>query len=459
MGLIWLGVLGYVVLQLAIGVWASRGIKKEEDYLLAGRRLGLTLVTFSLFATWFGAETVMGSSAAIAEEGLSGGRADPFGYALCFVALAVFLAYQLRARGYVTVGDFFRDRYDRTVEVVAVCVLIPTSIIWAAAQLLAFGQVLAVVTDSNIETTLVIATLLVMSYTVLGGLMGDVVTDLVQGIVLIIGLVILLVLVFNAAGGIGPAIASIEPEQLRLFDPEDSFLGAIDVWAIPIIGSLVAQEAISRTLAAKTPEIARKGAYGAAGLYLLVGLVPVLIALVGSHIAPDLEHRDEFVPELARSLMPPVLFIVFSGAIISAILSTVDSALLSVSSFVTHNLIDPMRPNASDRDRVRTARIAVIGSGLVAYLIARSSDTIYGLVEAASSFGTAGIAVSVLIGLSFRIGGPMAALASIGAGIVATILGDYVIVWEGSFVIALAVALVTYLGVARLEGRLARRAA
>nr|VFJ93037.1 MAG: Sodium:solute symporter family protein [Candidatus Kentron sp. LFY] len=124
---IWIVIFGYFALQLGVGVWASRQIHGQFDYLLAGRRPGLTLVTFSLFSTWFGTEAAMGSAAATAEKGLAGGHVDPFGYALCLIAMVLFLACQLRKRGYLTLGDFFRDRYGRSVEVLAVFILVAVS--------------------------------------------------------------------------------------------------------------------------------------------------------------------------------------------------------------------------------------------------------------------------------------------------------------------------------------------
>ena len=209
-------------------LFRSRRVAGEVDYLLAGRRLGLWMVAGALFATWFGAETVMGSSAAIAEQGLSGGRADPFGYAICLVGMALLIAYKMRERGYVTMGDLFRDRYGRTVELVAVVIMIPTSVAWAAAQMLAFGQVIVVVSDITLDFALLTALAMVVAYTVLGGLLSDVVTDLFQGAVVAIGLVLLLIIVLANAGGVSEALAGLSPAQLTLVAPDESFLSAMN---------------------------------------------------------------------------------------------------------------------------------------------------------------------------------------------------------------------------------------
>ncbi|MEX2642456.1 MAG: sodium:solute symporter family protein [Acetobacterales bacterium] len=445
MSWIWVAIVAYMLLQLGIGVWASRRVAGETDYLVAGRRLGLSLVSISVFATWFGAETVMGSAAAIADEGLSGGRADPFGYMLCLVAMGLLLAFQMRQRGYVTLADFFRDRYGRSAEVLAVLLLVPASIIWASAQLLAFGQILVVATDIDLDAALLAAAALVIVYTVLGGLLGDVITDVVQGGVLVIGLVVLLVMVFAHAGGVAEGLGRIEASQLRFVAEGEPFLSRFDAWMIPIVGSLVSQEAISRFLAARDAPTARNACFAAAGIYLVVGMIPVTLALVGTHMDLGIGHRDEFLPELAKTLLPPVLFVIFIGALMSAILSTVDSTVLAASSLITHNLIAPLRPAMGERGRLLAARITVVCAGVAAYLVAAGGDNIFGLVRLASSFGTAGISVAVVFGLWTTLGGRTTELITLVIGALALPFSETVLEADAPYMLSVGAALATYL--------------
>ncbi|MBX3747103.1 MAG: sodium:solute symporter [Verrucomicrobiae bacterium] len=434
----------YLAVQLGIGVWAARRVHSEADYLVAGRSLGPLLATFSLFATWFGAETVMGASAAIAEEGLSGGRADPFGYTLCLVLMAVLLAGRLREREYVTLGDFFRQRFGPKVEKGAVAIMVPTSLIWAAAQLLAFAQVIAVISGVDTTLALVGATTLVILYTVLGGLMGDVVTDVVQGGILIVGLVVLLVGVFEAAGGPAAALARIEASQLRLVAPGESFWARLDLWAVPVLGSLVSQEALARMMAARSPAVARRSSYAASLLYLAVGAIPVTIALVGTHLAPEIGHRDEFLPTLARMVLHPMAFALLMGALVSAILSTVDSTLLTVASFVSHTFVVPARPSMDEAGKVRVSRAMVVVAGIAAALIAREGDSIFDLVVFASSFGTAGILITVVVGLWSRWGGPVTAGATLIVGAGVTLAASRIEAVSAPFLLAVVCAAITY---------------
>lgn len=431
---------GYVLLQLAIAYWASRRVAGDADYLVAGRRLGLFAVGISVFATWFGGETVIGSTATIATEGIAGARAEPIGYALCLILAALLVAGQLRARGYMTLADFFRDRFGPRAEIAAAFVSIPTSVVWAAAQLLALASIVSVVAGLPVQITLVGAAGLVIVYTLLGGLLGDVITDIVQSIVVLAGLILLLVLLFARAGGVGEGLALIRPEQLVLVPPGESWISRLDAFAIPILGSIVAQEMIARFLGARTARIAMRGGLIAGGAYLVVGFIPLTFGLIAPNLGFDPSQGDLFLPNLARDLLPGALFVVFVGSLFSAVLSTVDSALLAVSALSTENVYARFRPGADSREKLVAARVLTVIAGLFAYGVATSGETIYGLVEIASSLGSAGLLVSLLVGLRSRFGGEASALAALAAGLATIAIAEYWLAVPGAFLLSIVMA-------------------
>ena len=118
-------VLAFLVLQFGVGIWVSRRIKNEADYLIAGRKLSMLLATFSIFATWFGAETMVGSSGSAYREGLTPASAEPFGYGLCLIGMGLIFAIPLWRRELTTLADLYRQRYSVLVERVAAVILIP----------------------------------------------------------------------------------------------------------------------------------------------------------------------------------------------------------------------------------------------------------------------------------------------------------------------------------------------
>jgi len=437
-----LGIGLYVLAQLLIGAWVSRRVRTEADYLVAGRSLGYGLTTFTVFATWFGAETCIGSAGSIYAEGLAGGTADPFGYGLCLLLMGLLFAVPLWRRGLTTLADLFRQRYSPTVERMAVLLMVPSGLLWAAAQIRAFGQVLAASSGWEVDLTITLAAAVVVVYTISGGLLADAWTDLIQGIALIIGLIVVGIAVWQQEG---VTLAAVPVERINPFHGYASWLDALEAWAIPVVGSVLSAELVARILGARSAEVARRSSLVASGLYLLVGLIPVTLGLLGPQIMPGLEHPEQLLPLLAARYLHGVLFVAFAGALVSAILSTVDSALLVASSLVSHNLIVPLFPGLTERQKVWIARGGVAFFGIVAYVGALYAEGVYALVEEASAFGSAGLFVVILLGLFSQRGGPRTALATLGTGMLAWVLGAYLLDWPHPYLNSLAAALGTYL--------------
>jgi Na+/proline symporter len=430
----------------------ARRIRGENDYLLAGRRFGPGLATFMIFATWFGAETCIGAAGAVYEGGLSNSVADPFAYSICLFLMGLFFAAPLWRRQLTTFADLFRQRFGPGVERLAVLLLVPTSIMWAAAQIRALGQVISASSSFDVELAIALAAGVVIVYTVYGGLMADAIADLVQGVMVMLGLVVLLVVVVDAVGGVDAAFAAIEPGKLRLFGgPDTPLLATLEKWAIPITGSVVAQELVAVILASHSPQIAQRASLLGGTLYFVFGLIPVFIGLIGATLLPGLSDPEQLLPQVAQKYLSTLPYIMFVGAMISAILSTVASSLLAAAALTSHNLILPLKPSLSSHARVRVARIGVVVAGLAAYALARHAEGIYALVEQSSAFGGAGIFIIVMFGLFTRIGGPRAAHGALVTGIVVWLAGGQLLDWPAPYLASLAAALGAYLVLAPFE--------
>jgi Na+/proline symporter len=435
-------VLLYVALQLAMGAWIGRRVRTEEDYLLGGRSLGYPLLAMTVFATWFGAETCIGAAGAIYSDGLAGGSADPFGYALCVLLMGAVFALPLWKLKLTTFADFYRIRYSPAVERLTVLITVPTSLLWAAAQVRAFGQVVSAISGIPPTTTITIAAGVVILYTLLGGFLADVWTDVLQGAALTVGLAVLAVAVLrNDAVDVS---AMLPRRGLDLLGSGGWSLASAEAWAIPILGSVMAPELVSRVIAARSGGVARNGTLLAGVVYLGVGLIPAFLGLIGAGLLPGLEDPEQILPRLAEVHLPGLLYVAFAGAILSAILSTADSTLLVSASLVAHNLVLPRFPGLDERSKVRINRAAVALFGVVAYALAFSAEGVYALVEQASAFGSAGILVATVGGLWSRACGPASAVAALVGGVVVWVLGAYVLAWPYPFLTSLAAAAIAY---------------
>lgn len=442
-----LGISIYVIGMLFMGYYVSKKIKTDDDYFLAGRTLGPFLATFSIFATWFGAETCIGTAGSVYTDGLAGSRADPFGYSICIFIMAIFFAKVLWQKKITTIPDLFRERFSPNVEKLAAAIIIPSSIIWAGAQIRAFGQIIHSTTDLNVTVAVSVAAGVVIFYTVFGGLLADAYNDLIQGIAIIGGLIFLLVAVMMSNGGVSESLAMIDSAKLTFRGSGDiSWWAKLEVWMVPILGSVMSQELVSRVVASKSATVAKNSAWRAGFIYLFVGSIPVLIGLMGPGQFPNLAEPETLMPLLAKTHLSYFFYVIFVGALVSAILSTVDSTLLSASAVVSHNLIYPLFGNKlPERKKVIIARSSVLVAGLIAYGIAFSSESIISLVELASTLGGPTVLVITVFALFIPKGNATSAMVGIISSVTVWVLTNFVIEVDAPVLLTVGTCAVCYL--------------
>jgi Na+/proline symporter len=179
----------------------------------------------------------------------------------------------------------------------------------------------------------------------------------------------------------------------------------------------------------------------------------VYLGLIGPDIMPGLDEPEQLSLHLANTYLPTFVYVMFAGALISAILSSVDSALLASASLVSHNLILPLRPGMAERAKVAAARLCVATLGICAYVLALRSEGISDLVETASAFASAGVFVALVFGLFTRFGGPSSAMAAIGTGAGCWAFGKFVLDASTPYLAGLATAFVAYVAVGLIDRR------
>ena len=447
------GMVGYVLLQFAIGVWVSRRVRNETDYILAGRSLGPTLVAFSVFATWFGAEAIVATSGEVYDKGLAGALVDPIAYGSAVIAAGALYAAFLWRKGVSTFADLFRERFSPDIEKLVVLVLLPGSVFWAAAQIRAFGQLLSSGSGMPLATAITVAALLVVSYSAVGGLLADAVTDLLQGLAVIAGLIVLTIAVVSAAGGVTAVLGSVEPDRLRVFTaPDESPIERIEQIAVAFFGSFVAIELISRFLGARSATVASGGTILGGVMYIVIGALPVFLGLAAftlvqsnPELSAKLTDSERVVAILSEHYLPSWHYVIFGGALISAILSVVHSALHASGAQVSHNIVVRVVPSLGSREKLIAARVSVVVLTAVAFVLALTSDRIKGLVEIASAFGSAGVFVTAAFGMFTRFGGPASAGLAICLGTIVWAMGHFVLEWPTPYLIAIACSAAGYI--------------
>ncbi|PIU17304.1 MAG: sodium:solute symporter, partial [Gallionellales bacterium CG08_land_8_20_14_0_20_59_87] len=290
--LIWFVAL-YLLFSVGVGVYAARRVHTSRDFVVAGRNLPLPVVTATVFATWFGAETVLGISATFVQEGLGGVVADPFGASLCLILAGLFFAPLLYRMNLLTIGDYYRARYNRTVELImSVCIML-SYLGWVSAQVVALGLVFNVVSNGVVtpQAGMVIGIAVVLAYTLIGGMWSVALLDFVQMTIIMTALLLIAVLIGEQAGGAGNVVMQAQAAgKLQLF-PQG---GGMEAW-IPFVGAAVTmmlgsipqQDVFQRITSAKSEKIAVRGAVAGGVLYFAFAFIPMFLAYAAMLIDPQ----------------------------------------------------------------------------------------------------------------------------------------------------------------------------
>jgi solute:Na+ symporter, SSS family len=413
------GLSAYLLVMLGIGLYASRRVSGSADYLVAGRRLSLPLATATLSATWFGGGLCIGAASAAYGGGFRAVIADPFGAALCLFLAGAFYVRVLRRMGVMTIASFFTERFDGRAGMLASLCTIPAYVGWVASLMLAFGRILQSLTGLDPTLGICIGAGVVLIYTFAGGMWAVTLTDFVQLIVLIVGMVVLTPILLADMGGWSAIAAQIPADRFDLYPHEggasDWFDYARD-WLVIGLGNLAGQDLIQRSLSSRDDKVAVRSAYLSGLIYMTIGMLPVLLGMAGAVILPDLVNPDLVMMELARMYLPTVGLVLFIGALMSALLSSADSALLAPASVIGWDLLRFFRPNVTEATCLRASRLAVLGCGVAALILALNKTSVYDLMVDSWSVLLATLFVPLTAGIWWRRANGLGALASIAVG-------------------------------------------
>lgn len=420
----------YLLGTLALGVWAGTRIKSTSDFAVAGRSLPLIMVVTTTFATWFGAETVMGIPAKFVQGGLHSVVEDPFGAGTCLILVGMFFATKLYKQNLLTIGDFYRNRFGKGVEVFCSVAIILSYLGWVAAQITALGVVFSVMTDGAMSETagMIVGTLAVLIYVVIGGFLAVAWTDFIQMIVLVVGLSIIAFFSADLAGGSEHVFALAAKADLWKFLPPPTFteiaffLGAA---LTMMLGSIPQQDVFQRVMSAKNAPTARTGAIIGGASYIMFAFVPMFIVasavvvMGDSALAMAKDDYQRLLPTFIMTKMPLIMQIFFFGALLSAIKSTSSATLLAPSTSFVENILKNLRPRMSDRQQLFAMRctLVVFAALVLAYAIAMRGTPIYDLVSTAYQVTLVGAFVPLVMGLYWKRATTQGAVFSLGAGI------------------------------------------
>ena len=420
----------YLLITIAIGLYAAKRVKTTADFAIAGRHLPLVMIVTTTFATWFGSETVLGIPAKFINGGLGAVVEDPFGAGTCLILVGLFFAGKLYKMTLLTISDYYRERYGRTVEVVCSLIIMVSYLGWVSAQVTALGLVFNLLSGGaiSIPVGMVIGVVSILAYTLFGGMWAVAITDFVQMIILVLGLGILAVFAGNMAGGADKVIALAVSKDLFKFWPEPTFtqIAFFIAAAITIMfGSIPQQDVFQRVMSANSVNAATKGPVIGGICYILFAFVPMFLVASALIIMPEQtavllkDDPQKVLPTLVMMHMPFVMQVLFFGALLSAIKSTASATLLAPSVTFTENIWRQFFPKGSDKDNLRTMRITVLVFSVfvLAYAISAQGTSIYDMVSGAYQVTLVGAFVPLVFGLYWKKATTQGAIASIALGL------------------------------------------
>jgi len=389
-------VLLYLAVTIGIGLWAAMRVRNAKDYVVAGRSLPLAMTTATVFATWFGAETVLSVSATFAKDGLGGIIADPFGATFCLFFVALFFARAFYRMDLLTIGDFYRKRYNKPVELITSVAITISYLGWTSAQLTALGLVFSVLSGGaiSLNTGIVIGGAIVLGYTIWGGMWSVAMTDMFQSVVILVGLCAIAWLVSDMAGGTGKVIAAAVEAGRFEFWPKGGakeWLAFVAAWMTLAVGSIPQQDVFQRVTSARNEKTAVRATLLGGAIYFCFAFVPIFIAYSALVIDPSMSQLfqaedgreiQRILPNLILERTPMWSQVLFFGALLSAILSTASGALIAPTALATENIVKPFVPHMGDRQFLLLLRVVLVVFTMAALIFAlNSTSTMYEMVQ------------------------------------------------------------------------------
>ncbi len=450
---IFTGIAIYMILMLAVGFYASKKAKTSTEFIVAGRKLPIFICTATIIATWFGGGTMMGASGAAYDDGLLGVIADPFGAALALFIIGLFFARLFRRLRLLTFIDLIEQRYGRTAAAITTLTNLVSNIGWVGAMLVAFGLVFESLTGTPLTMGIIAGATVIIVYTMIGGMWAVALTDAYQMAIIMIGLVILLVVVLVDVGGWSVVSAQLPDTTFQFLPLQhdwEHWLNYLRMWVIFGLADLASQNLLGRAMSAKSEQVAQNAFYLGGFGYLLFGMIPVLLGIIASVTMPGLDASESVIPALAQQHLHPVGIAIFVGAILAAIMSSCDSALLACGSVASRNLLPLVVRNPSDSQTLLVARIVIPVAGITAIVVALKARVVFDVMMDANIVSLCSIVVPFVLAVWWKKANRTGALCAMVAGFSAWLMSRALAPELPGDLIGLGVSLLTMLLVSTL---------
>lgn len=427
-------VIVYLLAMLGIGYWSTKMIKSNDDFMVAGRRLGPLLMAGTLAATEIGG----GSSLGVVEKAYGEWGISASWYVItmgiAFIILS-FIAPKLRGAEVKTVPEYFRRRYGKASGLITAIIMILPLIGLTASQFIASATIVSVMMGIDFKLAVTVVAIVVTLYAVMGGLWAVTLTDFVQVFLIVFGMILAVPFAFRLAGGFEAIKTNVPAETWDMFRG----IGPSTVISLVIMyiaSFTVGQEAVSRYYAARDGKTAIQGSVIASIINLVYAFIPTILgiatlALINMNKIDGqviLENGPKFaLPHLALAAMPAVVVGLLFAGIISATMSSADSDLLGAGSIFGNDIYKVyIKKNAGSTEVMRVTQGTMIFIGFLAWIIAfNNTGNIINLLMFSFTLRAAGSFFPYIFGLYWEKSSEVGTIASLILGSLMVILLEH----------------------------------
>ncbi|MBC8285086.1 MAG: sodium/proline symporter [Nitrospinae bacterium] len=372
----------YVLIMLGIGWATSRQTRSPLDFFLADRSLKAWVTAISSTASSESAWAVLGTVGLAYKEGLSAIWFLP-GCLLGYLINWFFIAEKLRKRSEeiqaVTLPDYIENYFNdesHLLRLISVVIIFSCMMAYVAAQFTAIGKTFDAIFGVPHILSITIGGVIVLGYTMMGGVRAVAWTDFIQGLIMVFGLVVLSLVAMQSLGGFSGMLIEVEkasPNTLEWMGGKSTaaFIGSM-IGLLGIgLGYPGQPHVLTRYMAAKNTQAIKNGTWIALGWGLLMYSSSILLGICGQALFPGLEDPEHLFPKAAEQLLPTLLTAIVLTGVLSAIMSTVSAQILVAASTVAHDVYTKMLKQSLSHEKILfVSRLTVLLLGLGAMFIA-----------------------------------------------------------------------------------------
>ena len=389
-------IVGYSLAIIAIGLGARRKAESQNGFFVAHRKMSLPFITGSLVATAIGGSALIVTSELGFELGLPGVWWLLVG-SVGLVILGVFFARKVRGAALYTLPELVGMQYDRRVSLAASILIVVAWVGVVAGQIVAAGSFLSILGIGSATFWMIVFTVVVAIYTVLGGQFSVIRTDLLQAVIVFIGVFAALAVVLSRVGGLSELRTALPPEYFS-FPLSSKFDGKTLLSLLILVGAtyVVGPDMYSRLFCAKGEKTAQQSAILAAFVFIPLAFAIALIGVGARVLYPQIASAQAF-PQVVSGVLSPWLGGLILAAVIAALMSSADTCLLSQSIILTQDIFKRLVPSSEPRTILFT-RFSLVALAILALGLALALKQVYSSLMFAYTIFTCGLVVPVIAG-------------------------------------------------------------